>query len=113
MPKRKAAWGSWNCMGKSELLTNHREKNGTKEREAMEGSASGFGNKLEDVDNETLEGENGRMRAVYVTYYINRLQNLTTPTDIFVTLNPHTQPSGSVRFPRTAAPTNCPVRRSR
>ena len=96
MPKRNAAWGSWNCMGKSELLKNHRQK----EREAMEGSASGFGNKLEDVDNGALEGEDGRMRAVYVTYYINRLQNLTTPTDIFVSLNPHTPPKSELVYRR-------------
>ena len=38
MPKRKAAWGSWNCMGKSEWLSTHRHVAGGKEREAMEGS---------------------------------------------------------------------------
>lgn len=96
MPKRKAAWASWNCMGKSELLSTHRQRDGSKDKkkEAMEGAASGFGNKLLDEDAGTmrLEGENGRMRAVYVTYYINRLQNLTTSTDVFVSLNPHTAP---------------------
>jgi len=100
MPTRKAAWGSWNCMGKVELLTNQRQKRGEKEREAMEGSASGFGNKLKDANHCPSEGEDGRMRAVYVTYYINRLQNLATPTDIFVTLNPHTPPRSELVYRR-------------
>lgn len=108
MPKRKAAWGSWNCMGKSELLTTHRQKNSGKDKEAMEGSASGFGNKLQDdgeegedcKTTEGLEGEDGRMRAVYVTYYINRLQNLETSTDIFVSLNPHKSPSSDKVYRR-------------
>jgi len=110
MPKRKAAWGSWNCMGKSELLTTHRQKDGGNgnKKEAMEGSASGFGNTLVH-DNEggnatskekSLEGENGRMRAVYVTYYINILQNLTTAKDIFVSLNPHTPPKSDLVYRR-------------
>eukprot|EP00571_Detonula_confervacea_P002741 CAMPEP_0172325254 /NCGR_PEP_ID=MMETSP1058-20130122/53512_1 /TAXON_ID=83371 /ORGANISM="Detonula confervacea, Strain CCMP 353" /LENGTH=1073 /DNA_ID=CAMNT_0013041749 /DNA_START=4 /DNA_END=3225 /DNA_ORIENTATION=+ len=103
MPKRKAAWGAWNCMGKSELLATHRPKSSGKDNEAMEGSTSGFGNKLQkkDSDNsESLEGENGRMRAVYVTYYINTLQNLTTSTDIFVSLNPHTAPQSDLVYRR-------------
>ena len=59
-------------MGKSEYLTTHFQKNSKKGREAMEGAASGFGNKLqqeevEDDNRNNLEGENGRMRAVYVT----------------------------------------------
>ena len=127
MPKRKAAWGSWNCMGKSELLTTHRrhvEGGANVEKEAMEGSASGFGAHLildndgnnDDSDNNDnsstdaavtanshahLEGENGRMRAVYVTYYINRLQNLpSTSRDIFVSLNPHTKPDPKLTYKR-------------
>jgi len=104
MPKRKAAWGSWNCLGKSSLLSTHRQKDGSadKKKEAMEGAASGFGNKLleEDTDTQHLEGENGRMRAVYVTYYINRLQNLTTSTDVFVSLNPHTAPKPETVYRR-------------
>jgi len=104
MPKRKAAWGSWNCMGKSEFLSTHCQKgeSGNKKKEAMEGAASGFGNKLlkEDTDTQHLEGENGRMRAVYVTYYINRLQNLTTSTDVFVSLNPHVAPKPEMVYRR-------------
>lgn len=118
MPKSRKAWGSWNCMGKSELLTTHHQKDvNMKKHEAMEGAASGFGGKLvveEEKKDETdvnagkvddeslthLEGENGRMRAVYVTYYINRLQNLSTSKDIFVSLNPHTPPKEELVYRR-------------
>mmetsp|Transcript_15832 Transcript_15832/g.38046 ORF Transcript_15832/g.38046 Transcript_15832/m.38046 type:complete len:1072 (-) Transcript_15832:137-3352(-) len=104
MPKRKAAWGSWNCMGKSELMATHRKKDNGKASEAMEGSNSGFGNKLrgesEKGNNDSLEGEDGRMRACYVTYYINRLQNTTSSTDIFVSLNPHTAPRSDLVYRR-------------
>ncbi|KAL7548553.1 hypothetical protein ACHAWF_011841 [Thalassiosira exigua] len=100
MPTRKAAWGSWNCMGKSELLLTHRQKDTGKEKEAMEGSASGFGNKLDTAADSSLEGENGRMRAVYVTYWINRLQNLTTNTEVFVSLNPHEAPRSELIYRR-------------
>jgi hypothetical protein len=112
MPRRKAAWGSWNCMGKSELLTTYHKTEGKTKHEAMEGSASGFGGRLSDNDNghinesngkmstSHLEGENGRMRGVYVTYYINRLQNLDTETDVFVSLNPHTPPKEGLTYRR-------------
>jgi len=99
MPTRKAAWASWNCMGKSQLLSTHRQSTGGKEG-ALEGSASGFGNKLSDTNTDLLEGENGRMRAVYITYYLNRLQNLKTSTDIFVSLNPHTKPQPDAIYRR-------------
>ena len=49
MPKRKAAEGSWNCMGKSELLTTIRRESGgaqSKKKEVMEGSAYGLSNTL-------------------------------------------------------------------
>ena len=39
--------------------------------------------------------EGGRMKAVYVTYWLNRLQNLKTDQDIFVSLNPHIVPDAS------------------
>lgn len=110
MPQRKAAWGSWNCMGKSDLLTTYHKTEGKTKHEAMEGAASGFGAKLVDNSNghsytdngsmSHLEGEDGRMRGVYVTYYINRLQNLETDTDIFVSLNPHTPPKKGLTYRR-------------
>lgn len=91
MPKRKAAWASWNCIGKSNQLKTHTMKN-TAGKESFEGGDSGFGNTLEDSKGE-LEGEDGRMKAVYVTYYLNRLQNLKTDSDIMVSLNPHNKPN--------------------
>ena len=101
MPKRRSAWASWNCMGKSAHLKSHQLKSNSKSGEAMEGGESGFGRKMIDL-NETedskLEGENGRMKAVYVTYYLNRLQNLDTNTDIFVSLNPHQKPDSSLIY---------------
>jgi cyclopropane-fatty-acyl-phospholipid synthase len=112
MPTRKCAWASWNCMGKSTLLASRlRGGNDGREGEAMEGSASGFGNRLSsgdemDVanniinDGSSLEGEDGRMRAVYVTYYLNRLQNLKTSTDVFVSLNPHVPPKSDMVYRR-------------
>jgi len=93
MPKRKAAWASWNCMGKSELLgTSNMARNVS--GEAMEGGESGFGNTVDAVSGgrDVLDGENGRMKAVYVTYYLNKLQNLATDTPILVSLNPHQRP---------------------
>jgi cyclopropane-fatty-acyl-phospholipid synthase len=90
MPKRKAAWASWNCMGKSDELKTHISKKNTT-GEAMEGGDSGFGNKIDDTKVE-LEGANGRMKAVYVTYHLNRLQSLDTNTNIMVSLNPHEKP---------------------
>jgi len=90
MPKRKAAWASWNCMGQSDKLKTHVSKKSSA-GESFEGGDSGFGNTLGEEKVE-LEGENGRMKAVYVTYYLNKLQNLKTETDIMVSLNPHHQP---------------------
>ena len=95
MPKRKAAWASWNCLGKSNLLKTHKSKS-NKAGESFEGGDSGFGNKLADDGMVELEGPSGRMKAVYVTYYLNRLQNLEIDTDIFVSLNPHKQPDSSL-----------------
>ena len=51
MPKRRAAWASWNYLGQT-------------------GRASGA--------------------AVAVTYWMNRLQNIAGPDNLFVTLNPVT-----------------------
>ncbi len=100
MPKKRGAWASWNCIGKSDLLTTHTKKNSSTKKEAMEGADSGFGNKLVKGDEE-LEGENGRFKAVYVTYHINRLQNLENQNiedDIFVSLNPHTKPDPALVY---------------
>ena len=109
MPKRKAAWASWNCMGRSSLLSTHVAK--SKTSGAMEGGDSGFvGNIFEEETTEeiindadpskSLEGENGRMRAVYVTYYLNRLQNLDTDKDVFVSLNPYSPPNPQLTYKR-------------
>jgi len=96
MPKKKAAWASWNCLGKSDQLKTHTSKKSAA-GESFEGGDSGFGNKLLDGKVE-LEGENGRMKAVYVTYWLNRLQNLKTDTNIMVSLNPHKQPDSKLVY---------------
>jgi cyclopropane-fatty-acyl-phospholipid synthase len=108
MPARRRAWASWNCLGKSKLLQSYKIQK-SKKSEAMEGGESGFGNKAINQNfkattndhgngrhaspDEPLEGEDGRMKAVYVTYWLNRLQNLKTEQDIFVSLNPHQPPA--------------------
>lgn len=97
MPARRRAWSSWNCIGRSELLSSYKIQN-SKGKEAFEGAESGFGNKAHNtngdssVEHSALEGKEGRMKAVFVTYWLNRLQNLTTDKNIFVSLNPHERP---------------------
>mmetsp|Transcript_41267 Transcript_41267/g.60361 ORF Transcript_41267/g.60361 Transcript_41267/m.60361 type:complete len:730 (-) Transcript_41267:1281-3470(-) len=116
MPRSQDAWSSWNCIGKSNEILSHVSIGGNKVNkrgEAMEGGESGFGSKIKTTTTEkedgeekkveaeeevslagqTLEGTNGRMKAVYVTYYLNKLQNLKTNADVFVSLNPHEAPS--------------------
>ena len=98
MPKRKSAWSSWNCMGKSELLRSSASLNLSKTKESFEGGSSGFGNTIQKettklLQEDVIEGEDGRMKAVYVTYYLNMLQNLKSDVDIFVSLNPHQKPN--------------------
>jgi len=104
MPKRRHAWASWNCLGKSDLIVTHScRPNKAKKGEAFEGGESGFGATLNgsttngdhhhsspaaDEENNT----HNRMKAVYVTYWLNKLQNLKTKEDYFVSLNPHTIP---------------------
>lgn len=90
MPLRRRAWASWNCIGKSNLISVARPK-AVKKGEAIEGGESGFGAKSHQVHWQ-LEGEQGRMKAVYVTYWLNRLQNLDTSDEVFVSLNPHERP---------------------
>lgn len=86
------AWASWNCLGKSSALPDPTQQMHAQGDVVMEGSASGFGNKIvNDAKGEELQTST-RMKAVYVTYWLNRLQNLDTSTDIFVSLNPHQPP---------------------
>mmetsp|Transcript_15330 Transcript_15330/g.37942 ORF Transcript_15330/g.37942 Transcript_15330/m.37942 type:complete len:1078 (-) Transcript_15330:4546-7779(-) len=117
MPARRHAWASWNCMGDSDLITSSGgfQISSSKKKEAFEGAESGFGNKAKSNDEENkeddgvpatdehLEGKNGRMKAVYVTYWLNRLQNLSTPddVDVFVSLNPHNRPDPVLTHKRT------------
>lgn len=106
MPQRRRAWASWNCMGDSDLLSVNGKMDSSKKGEAMEGGDSGFGNKMTNGSNSTnngepaLEGKDGRMKAVYVTYWLNRLQNLKTDKDIFVSLNPHELPDPALTYQR-------------
>ena len=114
MPLRRHAWTSWNCLGKSRLLNTFNIQK-SKRKEAMEGADSGFGNKASKVQiapaavviddssesppvDVPLDGEEGRMKAVYVTYWLNRLQNLDVDTDIFVSLNPHQKPDPALTY---------------
>ena len=63
----------------------------------MEGGESGFGSAQSTSTNEKeLDGEHSRMKAVYVSYWLNRLQNLSTEQNIFVSLNPHSIPDESL-----------------
>lgn len=62
-------------------------------------SSSNGHNKVVD-ETEQLEGKQGRMKAVYVTYWLNRLQNLQTDKNIFVSLNPHERPDPAVTYER-------------
>ena len=110
MPKRRRAWASWNCLGNSQHIEAALGKKGSsdssKHAGAFEGAESGFGNtKDSSVTGNQLEGKEGRMKAVYVTYWLNQLQNLDVATeagkDIFVSLNPHEAPDESMVYKRT------------
>lgn len=87
MPRNKSSWSSWNCLGKSDLIQSSLSRKLTS-GEAFEGGESGFGNTVSE------SATFGRMKAVYVTYWLNKLQNITGE-DIFVSLNPHIKPSPS------------------
>lgn len=100
MPARRRAWASWNCLGNSELLSSYKIEN-PKAKESMEGGESGFGKKARSKGkNESFEGAECRMKAVYVTYWLNKLQNLQTDKEIFVSLNPHRKPDADATYKR-------------
>lgn len=123
MPQRRRAWASWNCLGNSEKIeaafgtkkksgsysdspNNAKANASSKHSGAFEGAESGFGNTKDSTKSENeLEGEDGRMKAVYVTYWLNRLQNLDAATaagtEIFVSLNPHEPPDAKLVHKRT------------
>ena len=122
MPARRRAWASWNCLGNSHMIKGVYQpfaQSAQKKREAFEGAESGFGNKVQKFqftddekstngqavetsnNDDHLEGKHGRMKAVYVTYWLNRLQNLDTDQDVFVSLNPHERPDPKLTHFRT------------
>jgi cyclopropane-fatty-acyl-phospholipid synthase len=110
MPLRQRAWASWNCLGKMEEIKKslgQAESSGNQStstsKEAFEGAESGFGAKLLDNgngNNDKKEGDGSRMKAVYVTYWLNRLQNLDTKQNYFVSLNPHEAPNAALTHKR-------------
>ena len=88
MPKRRAAWASWN------YLSAHGRHGfaACGERPAREGGA-GHGTRDGAMDDSDKED------GVSVTYWMNRLQNLPGERDYFVSLNPLTEPApGSVIY---------------
>jgi len=70
MPKARAAWTSWNYIGKN----SH---------------AAGAGG---ESDHDS--------KPVFVTYWLNKLQHLDHPRNVFVSLNPHKPPDPSKTFAR-------------
>jgi cyclopropane-fatty-acyl-phospholipid synthase len=99
MPVSKRAWASWNCLTQSKHLQSLKPS-AAAAGEAFEGAESGFGNKAHQECESALEGKDGRMKAVYVTYWLNRLQTLDTDKDIFVSLNPHERPDPALTHKR-------------
>lgn len=93
MPANRSCWASWNCMGREDLLQSAMQHGkGAGKGRVMEGSESGFGNTQQSYMNGTGSATNDRMKAVYVTYNLNRIQSLDTDQPILVSLNPHVKP---------------------
>eukprot|EP00752_Nemacystus_decipiens_P004454 g4067.t1 len=63
MPTRRAAWSAWNYLGRSSEIAAAASK-----------------------------GQAAETKPVFVTYWLNALQNLDCAMDVFVSLNPHTPP---------------------
>jgi len=108
MPKsgQNGAWASWNCIGSLAGVKCAVEKGaggGIYGGEGgrlggMEGSGRGFGSRAV-VDREL---STNRMKECYVTYWLTNLQNL--PTNVFVTLNPPTEPRDTYHERKTCHP---------
>jgi len=86
MPHYKKNWSSWNVMGSFEKMKKWSVQENQSSMRIMEGSEVGFGGTLSSSP--SLQ-EN---KECYISYYLNKLQNLQTSKDYFVTLNPPFEP---------------------
>ena len=82
MPQSRNAWASWNCLGDWHAL----------QRAVLGGPST----PEDDDETKTNDDETTKLSSsgsgVYVTYWLNQLQNLTCQEPIFVSLNPPRPP---------------------